>query len=113
MTTTAIVTGPVSSTVSMLWHAGDPGNGPCAFAAIPLAVVMLPAGWVMTIAAGVEKDRDYVKTGSYRTPGTRRLRCVFDPFWGFPEGLPAGSAEDRYPVTEEVTPPRTEPDVRK
>jgi hypothetical protein len=101
MTTAGLVTGPVTSIGSMAWHSSDAG-GSCF--SIPLAIVAMPVGWVLTVAAGVEKDWDLVTTGSYRTPGTRRLRCVFDPFWDFPKG-PAVS-EDLYPTTQapEVTP---------
>lgn len=97
MTTAALVTGPVTSIGSMAWHSSDAGTS-CF--SIPLAIVAMPVGWVLTLAAGVEKDWDLVTTGSYRTPGTRRLRCVFDPFWGFPKGHVAGSDEEIYPTTQ-------------
>jgi len=95
MTTAALVTGPVQSIGSTAWHSSDAGSS-CF--SIPLAIVAMPVGWVLAVAAGVEKDWDLVTTGSYRTPGTRRLRCAFDPFWGFPKGHAAGSDEEIYPT---------------
>jgi hypothetical protein len=97
MTTAALVTGPVTSIGSMAWHSSDAGSS-CF--SIPMAIVAMPVGWVLAVSAGVEKDWDFVTTGSYRTPGTRRLRCAFDPFWGFPKGHAAGSNEDVYPKTD-------------
>ena len=95
MTTTALVTGPVQSIGSMAWHSSDAGSS-CF--SIPFAIVAMPVGWVLAVAAGVEKDWDLVTMGSYRTLGTRRLRCAFDPFWGFPKGHAAGSDEEIYPT---------------
>jgi hypothetical protein len=97
MTTAALVTGPVTSIGSVAWHSSDAG---ASCFSIPMTIVAMPVGCVLAVAAGVEKDWDFVTTGSCRTPGTRRLRCAFDPFWGFPKGHAAGSNEDIDPTTE-------------
>jgi hypothetical protein len=95
MTTAGLVTGPVTSIGSMAWHSSDAGSS-CF--SILLAIVAMQVGWALAVAAGVGKDWDLVTTGSYRTPGTRRLRCVFDPFWGFPKGHAAD--EDLDPTMQ-------------
>jgi len=92
MTSAALVTGPVTSFVSMAWHGTEAGS---TCLAIPFAILLVPVGWVRVVCVGVEKDADFVSTGSYFTPGTKRVRGVFDPWWGFPKGPPAGQVN--YP----------------
>ena len=88
-----LVTGPVTSFVSMAWHGTEAGS---TCLAIPFAILLVPVGWVRAVCEGVEKDADFVSTGSYFTPGTRRVRWVFDPWWGFPKGPPIG--QENYPT---------------
>ena len=104
MTSAAVVTGPVTSLVSMAWRASETGP-PCL--ALPLAILAIPVGWVKAACDGVDKGLESAKSGTYTAAGTRRLRLVFDPWWGFPKGPAAG--EDVYPPASADSPPAQAP----
>jgi len=96
MTTTALVTGPITSMVSIARAQQNVGE---ACLVVPtIGIILLPFGWAAVVTYGVEKDIDFLKSGTYSAPGTRRLRLVFDPWWHFPKGpLPE---EGKYPIPD-------------
>lgn len=110
VTVSATLAGPVTGPVSLV-RSGSvfPEENPIAwFLVAPFKLVAATGlGPLAGLQLGLTKDWDYLNSGTYRRPGSLRLRHVYQPFrCGF---LGPALLEDRvYPVPEVTRPSEVE-----
>lgn len=101
MTTAGLVTGPITSPISMVRQVSKDGDFKATLIyGVGFGILLMPVGIIATTVTGFQKDYDFWKYGTYTEPGTMRVRFVFDPWSGYPnrrspevENYPAKAAD--------------------